>query len=283
MCSIPVNEARTLYTWGAWKLPTFLTLQKSGTGNGTVSSTPSGISLRDDLLRVLSVGHSGDLDSPGGFHFHIFGLVGRRMFRDRHLRGRHEWGRNGWCDLCLRTYSISGTVMTSSGSPLVGATLNLTGAATAATTTNANGTYSFTGLSNGVYTVTAAKNNYTFSPGSISLNIYSADKTGQNFTGTVQASGSVAVSISPQGAVDAGAQWKVDTGNWQSSGATVSGLTAGAHTLSFKDVTGWNTCCRQNNLHRRRSDGLRERRVRAADRVARGNHYSLRRYFRGAG
>ena len=141
----------------------------------------------------------------------------------------------------LQTYSVSGTVMTSSGSPLVGATLNLTGAATAATTTNANGNYSFTGLSNGVYTVTAAKNNYTFSPGSISFNIYSADKTGQNFTGTVQASGSVAVSISPQGAVDAGAQWKVDTGNWQSSGATVSGLTAGAHTLSFKDVTGWNS------------------------------------------
>ena len=33
----------------------------------------------------------------------------------------------------------------------------------------------------------------------------------------------------------------MDSGNWQSSGATVSGLTAGSHTLSFKDVSGWTT------------------------------------------
>jgi hypothetical protein len=52
-------------------------------------------------------------------------------------------------------------------------------------------------------------------------------------------SGSLWVTISPAGAVSAGAQWCVDGGSWQASGATVSGLTVGSHTVSFKAVPGW--------------------------------------------
>jgi predicted outer membrane repeat protein len=51
--------------------------------------------------------------------------------------------------------------------------------------------------------------------------------------------GSLKVTINPQGAVDAGAQWNVDSGPWQSSGVTVSGLSVGDHTVNFKSIPGW--------------------------------------------
>jgi hypothetical protein len=45
--------------------------------------------------------------------------------------------------------------------------------------------------------------------------------------------GSLQVTLAPAGAVSAGAQWQVDGGAWQSSGATVSGLAPGSHTVAF--------------------------------------------------
>ena len=40
-------------------------------------------------------------------------------------------------------------------------------------------------------------------------------------------------------AVSAGAQWQVDGGAWQNSGAIVSGLTSGSHTVGFLIMPGW--------------------------------------------
>ena len=51
--------------------------------------------------------------------------------------------------------------------------------------------------------------------------------------------GTLKVILSPQGAIDGGAQWKVDAGDWQDSGTTVSGLEPGEHTINYKDVIGW--------------------------------------------
>jgi len=53
--------------------------------------------------------------------------------------------------------------------------------------------------------------------------------------------GSLQVTISPAGAVSAGAQWRVDGGAWQNSGATVINLSLGNHTVSFGTVSGWTT------------------------------------------
>ncbi len=62
-------------------------------------------------------------------------------------------------------------------------------------------------------------------------------------TGTyVQQTGSVQVTLGPAGAVTAGAEWNVDGGVWQSSGAVVSGLPVGvSHTINYKSITGWNS------------------------------------------
>ena len=48
--------------------------------------------------------------------------------------------------------------------------------------------------------------------------------------------GSLRVVIEPENARNAGAQWRVDGGGWQDSGATVSGLTVGQHLVEFKDI-----------------------------------------------
>ena len=64
---------------------------------------------------------------------------------------------------------------------------------------------------------------------------------GQAVNALQAAGGSVTVTISPAGAITAGAQWNVDGGTWRSSGATVSSLSAGSHTVAFSTVSGWTT------------------------------------------
>ncbi|SYZ72225.1 exported hypothetical protein [Candidatus Zixiibacteriota bacterium] len=54
-----------------------------------------------------------------------------------------------------------------------------------------------------------------------------------------QETGSVVVTIEPQGARDAGAQWRLDGGPWLNSGATSGGIAVGAHTVEFKPIDCW--------------------------------------------
>ena len=51
--------------------------------------------------------------------------------------------------------------------------------------------------------------------------------------------GNLHVTLGPAGAISAGAQWNVDGGAWQDSGATVSDLSVGPHDVNYKSVTGW--------------------------------------------
>ena len=54
-------------------------------------------------------------------------------------------------------------------------------------------------------------------------------------------SGSLQVTLVPAGAITAGAQWNVDGGVWQNSGATVTGLSPGGHDVYFNAVAGWDS------------------------------------------
>ncbi len=51
--------------------------------------------------------------------------------------------------------------------------------------------------------------------------------------------GALSVTIVPQGAVDAGAQWRVDGGPWQQSGVILPGVGVGQHTVEFKQLSNW--------------------------------------------
>jgi hypothetical protein len=62
---------------------------------------------------------------------------------------------------------------------------------------------------------------------------------------TVLPAGSLQVNITPSGAVDAGAQWRVDGGAWQASGTSICNVGAGDHTVAFSNIAGWTTPTKQ--------------------------------------
>lgn len=76
------------------------------------------------------------------------------------------------------TYTITGAV---TGAVTGGVTVDLTGAAAASTTTAANGSYSFSNLANGSYTVTPSDPAYIMSPLSVSVVVNKANVSGKNF------------------------------------------------------------------------------------------------------
>jgi len=96
------------------------------------------------------------------------------------------------------TFSISGQVTTAS-SGLSGVTMRLSGAASRETTTDSNGNYSFTGLSNGNYTVTPSKANCTFRPTSRSVTISGSNVTSQDFTANCTPPGTPIIVITAPG------------------------------------------------------------------------------------
>jgi hypothetical protein len=58
-------------------------------------------------------------------------------------------------------------------------------------------------------------------------------------TSASSSTGSLSVTLTPAGAINAGAQWQVDGGMFHSSGTTISGLSPGTHSVAFKIVSGW--------------------------------------------
>ena len=83
----------------------------------------------------------------------------------------------------LLTFTISGTV---SGAGASGATMTLTGGSGGTTTTDASGNYSFTGVVNGSYSLSASKVGFSYTPTSQNVTINGANVTGVNFSSTVQ-------------------------------------------------------------------------------------------------
>ena len=76
-------------------------------------------------------------------------------------------------------YSMSGTV---SGAVSQGVTITLSGAGTAATTSDASGNYTFSSLVNGSYNIVPSYTGYTFTPVSQAVTINGKSVTGINFT-----------------------------------------------------------------------------------------------------
>jgi subtilisin family serine protease len=80
-------------------------------------------------------------------------------------------------------FSIAGKVRTASGQAVSGVTVTLGGDDSAIATTDGNGKYLFSGLGNGIYTVTPEKTGYSFTPSlKKTITVNGADKTGKNFT-----------------------------------------------------------------------------------------------------
>jgi hypothetical protein len=144
------------------------------------------------------------------------------------------------------TATSTGTYVVQSGSLRV--TITPTGAVTAGAQWSVDGgPYQNSGatVSNlyvGTHTLTFKPVSGWETPASQSVSVSANTTTNASGNyGTIASTGSLQVTISPAGAVSAGAQWQVDGGVFQNSGATVGNLSTGSHTLSFKSVSGWTT------------------------------------------
>ena len=128
------------------------------------------------------------------------------------------------------TYTISGTISGAGGN---GATVNLTGAATATTTADASGNYTFSGLLNGAYTVTPSQTGFTFTPASQAATVSNANVTALNFStvtytisGTISGPGGSGATVNLTGAATATVTADA-SGNY-----TFTGLNNGAYTVT---------------------------------------------------
>ncbi|PYY01077.1 MAG: hypothetical protein DMG64_15420 [Acidobacteria bacterium] len=135
-------------------------------------------------------------------------------------------------------FNLSGTL--SPAIKTAGATVTLSGGSSATTTADANGNYSFTGLSNGSYIVAPTKGGLTFSPASQSVTLNGASNTSVNFTASaplqsinISASsasiikGSTAQFTALGTLTDGTTQDLTSSAAWSSSNPTVASMTAG--------------------------------------------------------
>ena len=129
------------------------------------------------------------------------------------------------------TYKISGTV---SGAVAANVTITLSGDSSATTTTASGGTYSFTGLSDGNYTVTPSLAGYTFNHLSTAVVISGADATA-DFTASTISVATYTISGKVSGAV------KNDVLITLSGPASATAKTASGGLYSFSGVPG-GTC-----------------------------------------
>ncbi len=142
---------------------------------------------------------------------------------------------------CPVLYTISGTV---SGAVQQNVAVNLAGTASASTTTDVNGNYSFPGLANGSYTITPSLTGYTFSPTSTAVTLSGADSTANNFTSSSGgSSGSFAMTAPAQGSASVST---TPTLTWGSSAGAVSYTVEIATTATFgasdvANITGLST------------------------------------------
>ena len=100
--------------------------------------------------------------------------------------------------------------------------------------------YTASDLEAGEYTVSFKTISGWTTPDDQTVTISSDATTSINAT-YVQQEGALQVTINPSEAGAAGAQWKVDGGDWHDSDDTESNLSLGVHTVEFQEISGWST------------------------------------------
>src|SRR5437773_889263 len=157
------------------------TVTLSGAAIATTTATSSGAYSFTGLANgayVVTPSLAGYTYSPSG--------------KNATINGANVTGINFTANPQSNTFSISGTITPTAGGS--GATVTLIGPATATTTTDTAGNYSFGGLANGSYTVTPSNSGYSFIPPNQSVTVNGANQTGVNFTAAVAVTHTVALS-----------------------------------------------------------------------------------------
>src|SRR5207248_479749 len=149
-------------------------------------------------------------------------------------KGNHGHGGNKFN---TPGFSLSGTITPTTGGN--GATVALSGPASASATGDSSGNYTFVGLPNGTYTIVPSHAGFTFSPSGQSMVINGANVTAANFTANAAAVGPTITAQPANQTVTTGqtATFAVVAGGtaplsyqWQKNGASIAGATAANYT-----------------------------------------------------
>jgi hypothetical protein len=150
------------------------------------------------------------------------------------VNGANVTGINFTGTLSPAIYSIAGAITPASDG--AGATVTLSGAASATTTADALGNFVFNGVSNGTYSVTPSKTGLSFSPSNSSVTVNGANVTGVNFTASTSAfnlSGTVSPATGGAGAILTLSGGATGTTIADGSGNyTFTGLANGSYTVT---------------------------------------------------
>jgi hypothetical protein len=131
----------------------------------------------------------------------------------------------------VQTYSLSGTITGPGGS---GATVVLTGAASATTTADVTGAFAFPGLNNGSYTIAVSKTGFIYTPASQPVTINNANAVVSvssvaptfSITGRITGTGASGATVTATGTATASTTTN-SSGNY-----TLTGLPAGTYTIT---------------------------------------------------
>jgi len=149
-------------------------------------------------------------------------------------KGNHGHGGNKFN---TPGFSLSGTITPTTGGN--GATVALSGPASASATGDSSGNYTFVGLPNGTYTIVPSHAGFTFSPSGQSMVINGANVTAANFTANAAAVGPTITAQPANQTVTTGqtATFAVVAGGtaplsyqWKKNGANITGATAASYT-----------------------------------------------------
>lgn len=132
-------------------------------------------------------------------------------------------------------FTISGRITAPDGEPLSGVPLSgLPGTPV----TNGAGEYAAEVPYGFSADVTPQYDGLIFLPPARNYRWISADRLADHYTG-MPPTGALQLTLAPRDALTAGAAWRVDGGAWQSSGATVAGLSPGTHAVEYHAAPLW--------------------------------------------
>jgi len=221
---------------------TFSDTGGSGLNTASITDTPAEFSLSGSAASAVTLTNAAPtLVSGTTYRYAFTGNFSAGLVNVNFIAG-------AWADLNgnlnvanMQGFSVSSdpvTTITTNVAPTGGGTVSGAGpyatGGSVTVTASPNSGFQFLNWTESGTTV-AVSSSYTFIAGS-DRNLTA------NFSNVAQTTGSIRVSIVPDAAAAAGAQWKISTeSTWRNSGTIAPNLPLGTYQVEFKPISGWTT------------------------------------------
>ncbi len=163
-----------------------LTVMRTGTGDGTVTSKPAGIVCGDNCTGEYSVGRVVRLMAWPDGRSRFNGWSGGCSGKESECQVMMTDNVAVTAEFAPAMHSISGAITTGKGVPVGSVTVSLEGAVSETVSTTADGKYSFIDLPKGIYSITPSKPRCTFWPATRTVNLWRLNVKGKDFSAVRQ-------------------------------------------------------------------------------------------------